>query len=64
MSHKNAASLVWHINGSNFLYKEKQENLEIFGFKDELFFNSFKMLTLTIVEKKAGYFGIGVPKYP
>ena len=29
-----------------------------------LLFNSFKMLTLTIVEKKAGYFGIGVPKYP
>ena len=38
MSQKNAASLAWHMNGSNSLYKEKQENLEIFSLDDELFF--------------------------
>ena len=49
MSQKNAASLVWHMNGSNFLYKEKQENLEILSFNDELFFNPLKYLLLIII---------------
>ena len=49
MSQKNAASLAWHMNGSNSLYKEKQENLEIFSLDDELFFNPLKYLLLIIV---------------